>query len=175
MFILGVAAAEVTVHSENCKYKTDAHDSSEYRVLNSRTCFECGKCRHFVQQAPRFWQWHRPDPRFMLRTCLIHTLEQPVLQTPQVAPWLFCVNGVECTCFMDIGAEFNKLKIKRNVFSKQLKYVSGSCLPAETEAVIKFFVNLLICASSWDILIGMDLLRCFNFKLAHFLIPLKSD
>lgn len=32
---------------------------------------------------------HRPEPRLILRISLIHPLEQPVLQSPQVAPSLF--------------------------------------------------------------------------------------
>lgn len=80
-------------------------------------------------------------------------------------------------CTIDTGSEctivkagiISKLKIKGNGSSKQLKGVSGSCLPVEPEAAIKFLVNdklfvrhHVCCVSGisfpGNVLIGMDLL-----------------
>jgi len=105
------------------------------------------------------------------------------------------VNGFKTQCFVDTGSEVTivkgiaagKMGIRcENESFKRVKGVSGKTIPVLGESLVSFRVNDRICVKHkvcildgisfpGDILLGMDLLRRFNFRLECFSDHSKVD
>ncbi|XP_037779697.1 uncharacterized protein LOC119576182 [Penaeus monodon] len=105
------------------------------------------------------------------------------------------VNGVMCTCFVDTGSEVTlmkqEMKAQMNIksvrpSSRTLRGASGHSFRAVESVSLSFFlseevkckheVNIVSEEVRFpgDILLGMDLLRRFNFRMVSFHSPQRS-
>ena len=124
------------------------------------------------------------------------TEAEPIAETIQTGRPLvqIMVNGTKLQGFVDTGSEVTLLKSERmkglNIrrqykATRVLKGVSGKILPSQTECDVKFTISKSVkcqhrvsCVPDLtfpgDILLGMDLLRRFNYELVHSNSPHRS-